>query len=101
MVLLTSSSQNVISILSNATRTVRVRSLFATNKTANNQSVTINVRRGEVDFPIILAGTVIRNSIFNVSSLEDAIYLEPGDSITALAGNGNAVTVFLSYEDIT
>jgi hypothetical protein len=101
MVLLTTSSQTILTISGAAVRTIRLRSLFATNKLSTNQSVTINVVRSSVTYPILTAATVIRNSIFNVSSLEDAIYLEPGDSLTALAGANNAITLFCSYEDIT
>ena len=100
LVPLTTSPETILAITGTEVRTVRVRSLFASNKTPSSQSVTINVNRSGVDYPILSGATVIRNSIFNVASLDDSIYLEPGDSLTASAGAASSVTLFCSYEDI-
>jgi hypothetical protein len=99
VVALTTSSQNIVSVGSNETRSVRVRSMFVNNKTVNTQTATLNLVRGGVTYPIVFEASVIRNSIYNIASLDDALYLEPGDTITATAGAASAITLFISYED--
>jgi len=48
---------------------------------------------------MVFEASVIRNSIYNIASLDDALYLEPGDTIAAAAGAASAITLFISYED--
>lgn len=98
---LTTSSQNIISVDGAETRTVRVRSMFVSNQTINTQTATLNLVRSGVTYPIVFQASVIRNSIYNISSLDDAMYLQPGDTITALAGAASSITLFISYEDCT
>jgi len=98
---LTTSSQTLLSIGAGEVRTVRIRSMFVSNQSASTQSATVNIVRSGVTYPVAYQASVIRNSIYNISSLDDAIYLEPGDSITALAGAASAITAFVSYEDCT
>jgi hypothetical protein len=96
---LTTSSQNIISVGGGEVRSVRVRAMFVTNRTATTQTATINLVRGGVTYPMVFEASVIRNSIYNIASLDDAMYLEPGDTITATAGAASAITLFISYED--
>jgi len=96
---LTTSSQNILSVGAGETRSVRVRSMFVSNRTVNTQAATLNLVRGGVTYPIVFEASVIRNSIYNISSLDDAMYLQPGDTVTATAGAASAITLFISYED--
>lgn len=96
---LTTSSQNILSVGAQETRTIRIRSMFVSNQTISTQTATLNLVRSGVTYPIVFQASVIRNSIYNISSLDDAMYLQPGDTIAALAGAASAITLFISYED--
>jgi hypothetical protein len=98
---LTTSAQTILSVGGAETRTVRIRSMFVSNQTINTQTATVNLVRSGVTYPIAFQASVIRNSLYNIASLDDAMYLQPGDSITALAGAASAITLFISYEDCT
>jgi len=98
-VALTTTAQTVVAIDSAAIRTVRLRSMFVSNKTASTQAVTVNIVRGGNTYPVVFQASVIRNSIYNMASLDDSLYMEPGDTLQALAGANSALTLFVSYED--
>jgi len=98
---LTTTAQTPLSVGAQEVRTVRIRSLFVSNQTVNTATATINLVRSGVTYPIAFQASVIRNSLYNIASLDDAMYLMPGDSITALAGAASSITLFISFEDCT
>jgi len=54
-------------------------------------------------YPLNSGVTVNAKNLFNVTTMDDALYLEPGDILIfeQTASTANTLTLFVSYEAIT
>ena len=105
-VTLTTTSATVI--LNNAAssgKCLKVNTLNVSNSTASSVTITINYNTaaslGGTALPIISTASVPAFATLNVIDKTSQYYLEENTSIGAVAGSANALTVTVSYEDIS
>lgn len=83
--------------------TIRLRTIYVSNQSANTTAFTLNIIRAGVIYPLIPGVTINAKSLFNVTAMDDAMYMEPGDILQFRQeyATGNLLILFVSYEAIT
>jgi len=86
-----------------ANTTLRLRTMYVTNQTASAQTFNLNFVRSGVTYPLHSGVSIPAKNLFNATTIDDAVYLEPGDSLqfAQAATTANNLTLFVSYESIT
>lgn len=86
-----------------ANTTIRLRTIYVSNQTSAAQTFTVQIYRGATMYPLNSGVTVNAKNLFNVTTMDDALYLEPGDILIfeQTASTANTLTLFVSYEAIT
>tara|TARA_S200002703_G_scaffold117827_1_gene103468 strand:- start:922 stop:1281 length:360 start_codon:yes stop_codon:yes gene_type:complete len=77
----------------------KVNAILVSNVYGADTTVTVDFRRGGVDYSIVTTIDVPNKSTLDV--LNKPIYLEEGDSLRILAGHAAALDAVCSYEVIT
>ena len=77
----------------------KVNAILVSNCYGSDTTVTVDLRRGGVDYSIVKTIDVPNKSTLDV--LARSIYLEEGDSIRVTAGHTTALDAICSYELIT
>jgi len=82
---------------------IRIRTAYATNPTATAQVMTFAISRSAGGTYQMQSGvTIPSKNLFNITTQDDAFYLEAGDSISvAQTATTAALNIFVSYELIT
>jgi hypothetical protein len=81
---------------------MRVRTIYVANNTAAAQTFNLYIRRSSVDFFLHTGVTVPLRNLFNATTVDDALYLEAGDSLLFnQAATSAALTLFVGYELVT
>jgi hypothetical protein len=94
---------NVTVLTCPANATLRLRTIYVSNQSASATSFTLNILRSLTTYPMQSGVTINAKNLFNATTMDDAIYLEPGDALQfgqAINAN-NVLTIFVSYEQIT
>ena len=86
-----------------ANSVIRIRTAYATNTTASAQVLTFAINRGAGGGYQMHSGvTISAKNLFNITTQDDAFYLEAGDSLAAAqTATTAALNLFVSYEIIT
>jgi len=89
-----------------ANATIRLRTMYVTNTLTTAQVFTLSINRGTIggggSFNMHAGVTIPAKTLFNATTIDDAVYLEEGDSIAfAQASSTAALNLFVSYELVT
>ena len=85
-----------------ADTTIRLRTMYVANQTAAAQTFNLSIGRSAVGYPIHAGVTVPAKNLFNATTVDDAVYLEPGDTLGFSQTSATpALTLFVSYELVT
>jgi hypothetical protein len=89
-----------------ANATIRLRTVYVTNTLTTAQVFTLSINRGTVGggggFAMHAGVTIPAKALFNATTIDDAVYLEEGDSIAfSQAATTVALNLFVSYELVT
>jgi hypothetical protein len=91
-----------VELLLNATSSddvYKINTILVSNVSGADTTVTVDLRRGGVDYSIVTTIDVPNKSTLDV--LARSIYLEEGDSIRVTAGHTTALDAICSYEVLT
>jgi hypothetical protein len=85
---------------------IRLRTVYVTNILTTPQVFTLSINRGTIGggggFAIASGVTIPARTLFNVTTVDDALYLEAGDSVAfAQVSPTVALNLFVSYELVT
>jgi hypothetical protein len=100
---LTTSAANLIVNAAASGTVVRVNTINIANKTNPSAAadVTVYLVRSSNDYPLAFTITVPADASLVVIGKDNFIYLEEGDSITALSSSASSLTAIASYDIIS
>lgn len=84
-----------------ANLTYRIRTVYACNVSAAAATFSLSILRTGVTYFMVRTVSVPINTQYGALTANDAIYLEPGDSLLHTSGTASALTVVISYEIVT
>ena len=103
--LTTTSATSVLSNASSSGKCLKINTLTVSNYTGTAATITINYNTaaslGGTNHCIVGSVSVPGNSTLNVIDKTSQYYLEENTSLGAIAGTSNALSVTVSYEDIS
>jgi len=84
----------------------RMRTIYIANTTATAQTFSLSISRAAANgggaYALHSGVTIPAKNLFNATTVDDAIYLDAGDSIFFAQGaTGVALNLFIFYEAIT
>jgi hypothetical protein len=96
-------SANVTVLTCPSDTTLRLRTIYVSNQSAAATSFILNIVRATITYPMQSGVTINAKNLFNATTMDDAIYLEPGDYLqfAQAVNSANNLTIFVSYEQIT
>lgn len=101
----TTSATTILNNPSSSGKCLKVNTLSVANYTANAANISINYNTGAniggTNYPIVSTLQVPAYSTITAIDKSTQYYLEENTSIGATAGTSNALTVTVSYEDIS
>jgi hypothetical protein len=101
----TTTETSVLNNASSSGKCLKVNTLNVSNSTASPVTVTITYHTaaslGGTSLPLITSAYVPANATLNIIDKTSQYYLEENTSLGATAGTANALTVTVSYEDIS
>ena len=84
---------------------LKINCIYVSNTNTANNAITLNWKEGSTEFPLLTDVVVPATSTLIAISKNEAIYLEPGQSLTGLNSTAGAsagdLKVVISYEEIT
>jgi len=85
---------------------IRLRTMYVTNTLSTSQVFTLSINRGTIGggggFQMHAGVTIPARTLFNATTIDDAVYLEEGDSIAfSQTATSAALKIFVSYELVT
>jgi hypothetical protein len=101
----TTAATSILSNAANSGKCLKINTLNAANFTATAANISINFNTAAAlagtNLPIANTLTVPAYSTLSIIDKSTQYYLEENQSIGATAGTSNAITITISYEDIS
>ena len=85
----------------NSNQLIKLSALIVANKSTASASVTLQVRRSAVDYPIAYQIIVPERSTIVVVDKDAPVYLEEGDALRGLASAASSLVLTVSYETLS
>lgn len=79
----------------------RINTLLASNKSANAVTVSVELYRATVSYPIVTTISISPGSVFAIIGKDTPVYLQEGDQIRMLASAGSSIVGICSYETLS
>lgn len=98
----TTTASTILSNSSNSNTVLKINTIIVSNVDGvNSADITVRLVRSSVNYHLASTIAVPADSSLVVISKENSIYLEEGDSITALASANSDLQIIISYEIIS
>jgi hypothetical protein len=91
----------VLTCPANTDTIYRIRTAVVSNQSNASATGRVGILRGGIHYFLAKAVAPTANAVLNVVDAADAIYLEPGDSLTFTQVTANSLVLFVAYEVIT
>lgn len=79
----------------------RVNTLLASNKSSNAITVSADIYRNSVSYPLVQNVTISAGAMFAIIGKDTPVYLNEGDSIRVSASANTSAVAFCSYETLS
>lgn len=98
---LTTSDAQILENAAASNQLIKVSALIVANKSTSSASVTLQVRRSAVDYPIAWQIVIPASSTVVIVGKDAPIYLEEADTLRGQASANSALVLTVSYETLS
>ena len=78
----------------------RINTLMASNKSATAVSVSVEIFRNALSYPLVTSVSISPGSLFAIIGKDTPVYLQEGDQVRMSASSAGAIVGVCSYETL-